>query len=227
MTFAVLTLLAPALTVTLLILTLILAKGEICPGQRGRIHRLLPALAILWLAVASLKIEAFMVVFAIFYFYTHVSKDKTRDKGPFWLLHLANGLSLSFSAITIAQQPSLAISLFVATSGVLIGLVLNSLLLVVAKSRLQAFHRILPISGVITSMLCVVILGWNLSMLDEAILPSLLNAIIASIVVLFVGIGFWCWPLIKHTAPTKLGMALALLALFAANAPLLSLILQQ
>ncbi|GAL25633.1 hypothetical protein JCM19239_574 [Vibrio variabilis] len=63
---AVLTLLAPALAVAMLVLTLILAKGDICPGQRGRIHKLLPAVGILWLAIASLKVEAFLVVFAIF-----------------------------------------------------------------------------------------------------------------------------------------------------------------
>lgn len=52
-------------------LTLVLVK-EICPGQRGRIHKVLPALAVLWLAVASIKIEAFLVVFALFYFYSQV-----------------------------------------------------------------------------------------------------------------------------------------------------------
>ncbi|CAH0526409.1 hypothetical protein [Vibrio hippocampi] len=227
MTFAVLTLFAPALTTTLLILTLILAKGEICPGQRGRIHRLLPALAVLWLAVASLKIEAFMVVFAIVYFYSRVSKEKTRDKGPFWLLHLANGLSLSFAAIIVVQQPSVSLSVFVAISGLLIGLAMSSLFLVVAKSRLQAFHRILPVVGVVVSMFCVVALAWNLSSWDDAFIESSLSLIVVSIVLLFVGIGFWCWPLIKHTPAKPLGTALGLLALIGATAPMLSLFWHQ
>ncbi|GAL20357.1 hypothetical protein JCM19235_4557 [Vibrio maritimus] len=80
---AVLTLLAPALAVAMLVLTLILAKGDICPGQRGRIHKLLPAIGILWLAIASLKVEAFLVVFAIFYFYSKVQTGKTRQQGRF------------------------------------------------------------------------------------------------------------------------------------------------
>ena len=64
---------APMLLGAQLILTLILVKGDICPGQRGRIHKMLPAIGVLWLAVASLRIEAFLVVFAIFYFYSQSS----------------------------------------------------------------------------------------------------------------------------------------------------------
>ena len=63
---------APMLLGAQLILTLILVKGNICPGQRGRIHKMLPAIGVLWLAVASLRIEAFLIVFAIFYFYSQV-----------------------------------------------------------------------------------------------------------------------------------------------------------
>lgn len=68
----------PMLLGAQLILTLILVKGDICPGQRGRIHKVLPVLAIMWLAVASLKIEAMMVVFAIAYFYSQV---QTKNSG--------------------------------------------------------------------------------------------------------------------------------------------------
>ena len=35
------------------LLTLLLIKGDICPGQRGRLHKMLPSIGILWLAVAS------------------------------------------------------------------------------------------------------------------------------------------------------------------------------
>mgnify|MGYP001023231339 CR=1 FL=1 len=60
---------SPMLLGAQILLTLVLVKGNICPGQRGRIHRVLPAIGVLWLAVASLKIEAFLVVFCIFYFF--------------------------------------------------------------------------------------------------------------------------------------------------------------
>ncbi len=67
-----LTVFAPMLLGAQLILTLILVKGDIGPGQRGRIHKVLPPIAIMWLAVASLRIEAMMIVFAIAYFYSQV-----------------------------------------------------------------------------------------------------------------------------------------------------------
>lgn len=71
---------APMLFGAQLILTLILVKGDICPGQRGRIHKILPAIAILWLAVASLKIQAMLVVFAIAYFYSKVQTKRPVTK---------------------------------------------------------------------------------------------------------------------------------------------------
>ncbi len=94
-----------------LFITLILVRGEICPGQRGRLHKALPTLGILWLAVASLRIEAFMVVFAIFYFFSQVRTGKTRDAGPIWILYLANGLALAFVGIQIGEQSNIAFSL--------------------------------------------------------------------------------------------------------------------
>ena len=95
---------APMLLGAQLILTLILVKGDICPGQRGRIHKMLPAIGVLWLAVASLRIEAFLIVFAIFYFYSQVQTKKTRDSGPIWVMYLACGLALSYVAIQASEQ---------------------------------------------------------------------------------------------------------------------------
>ena len=95
---------APMLLGAQLILTLILVKGDICPGQRGRIHKILPAIGVLWLAVASLRIEAFLIVFAIFYFYSQVQTKKTRDSGPIWVMYLACGLALSYVAIQVSEQ---------------------------------------------------------------------------------------------------------------------------
>lgn len=89
-----------------IILTMILVKGDICPGQRGRLHKVLPSIGVLWLAVASIKIEAFLVVFAIFYFYSRVQTTKTRNEGPLWVLYLVNGLSLAYVGILIGEAPS-------------------------------------------------------------------------------------------------------------------------
>ncbi len=96
---------APMLLGAQLVLTLVLVKGDICPGQRGRIHKLLPAIGLMWMAVSSIEIAAFLVVFAIFYFYSKVQTGKTRDAGPLWVLYLADGLAVSFVAIQAMKQP--------------------------------------------------------------------------------------------------------------------------
>ncbi|MDM7484535.1 MAG: hypothetical protein P3W98_005180, partial [Vibrio metschnikovii] len=79
MLYSLLSVMAPMLLGAQVLLTLVLVKGDICPGQRGRIHKVLPVLAILWVAVASLKVEAFLVVFALLYFYSQVQTKKTRQ----------------------------------------------------------------------------------------------------------------------------------------------------
>lgn len=108
MLYSLISVFAPMLLGAQIILTLVLVKGEICPGQRGRIHKVLPALAVLWLAVASIKIEAFLVVFALFYFYSQVQTKKTREEGPLWVMYLANGLALAYVGILISEAPAMA-----------------------------------------------------------------------------------------------------------------------
>lgn len=220
---AVLTLLAPALTVALLILTLILSKGDICPGQRGRIHKLFPAIGLLWLAIASLKVEAFLVVFAIFYFYSQVKTGKTREKGPFWVVHLANGFGVAFAGVIIGQQPNLAQSLSLACSGLLLGTVFAHLLLTIARTRLQAFHRILPVSGVVFAMLLAVSFVLNAYQWEPAIVTQYTSAAVTSLLFLLVGIVIWSWHIIRHTPPAKGQLVVAFLSLMVTNIGLLQL----
>ncbi|USD61521.1 hypothetical protein J4N45_06025 [Vibrio sp. SCSIO 43140] len=220
---AVLTLLAPALAVAMLVLTLILAKGDICPGQRGRIHKLLPAIGILWLAIASLKVEAFLVVFAIFYFYSKVQTGKTRQQGPFWVLHLANGLAGSFAAIIVVQQPNLAQSLSLACAGLLLGTAFSHLLLTIAKTRLQAFHRILPVAGVVFAMLLALSFVFNAYQWEPNIVAEYTPAVISSLVMLMLGVVIWSWHIIKHSAPAKGQLVVAFLSLMVTNVGLLQL----
>ncbi len=80
MLYSLLSVMAPMLLGAQVLLTLVLVKGDICPGQRGRIHKVLPVLAILWVAVASLKVEAFLVVFALLYFYSQVQTKKNTSR---------------------------------------------------------------------------------------------------------------------------------------------------
>jgi hypothetical protein len=210
-----LSLFAPMLLGAQLILTLILIKGDICPGQRGRIHKLLPTLAIMWLAVASLRIEAMMVVFSLAYFYSQVQTKKTREKGPIWVMYLANGLALSYVAIEIAQQPSLASGLGIFVQILLLGSLFAHLLLTIARTRLQAFHRILPVMGVIASMLMAIAMGLKAYGLSEATLNTIVPQIMIGFGLLIAAVVAWCWHMIasKEIAKPQLTMAFLFLML--------------
>lgn len=196
-----------------LFITLILVRGEICPGQRGRLHKALPTLGILWLAVASLRIEAFMVVFAIFYFFSQVRTGKTRDAGPIWILYLANGLALAFVGIQIGEQSNIAFSLALLANVAFSGAVFTQLLLVIARSRLQAFHRILPVTGVVSGMvMALTVLGFVYGLTDEA-LKAILPTLLTSLALMITGIVIWCWHLFmdKEVSKGQLGVALGVI----------------
>ncbi|MEZ9242994.1 hypothetical protein AB4179_02015 [Vibrio lentus] len=206
---------APMLLGAQLILTLILVKGDICPGQRGRIHKMLPAIGVLWLAVASLRIEAFLIVFAIFYFYSQVQTKKTRDSGPIWVMYLACGLALSYVAIQASEQVNpvgiIATVLLVA----LLGASFGHLLLTIARTRLQAFHRVLPVVGVLSGMLVVLATVINVYSLSEAQLEPVISTLLFSFALLISSIVIWCWHLLFAKTPEKVQLTIALLMLLA------------
>lgn len=200
-----------------LILTLILVKGDICPGQRGRIHKMLPAIAILWLAVASLKIQAMMVVFAIAYFYSQVQTKKTRDQGPLWVMYLANGLALAYVGILAFEQPSIAAGLNVFVQVLLLGALFAHLLLTIARTRLQAFHRILPVSGVVSTMLVTLTVLLASSGLDEQALTNAIQPLLIGFALLLSSVLIWCWHMLMSKEIQKLQLAIALVAMLAAT----------
>ena len=207
--------LSPMLLGAQLILTLILVKGDLCPGQRGRIHKMLPTIALLWLAVSSLRIEAMMIVFAIAYFYSQVQTKKTRVQGPMWVMYLANGLALAYVAIDIGNQPSLAASLTTLVAIFLLGALLAHLLLTIARTRLQAFHRILPVIGIVAGMLMSLTILLQAYTMDPQTLTQVTEPLLVGLAMLIASIIIWCWHLltIKPVNKLQLGCALALLLL--------------
>ncbi|MCG9552105.1 hypothetical protein L1D16_00345 [Vibrio sp. Isolate31] len=214
---------APMLLGAQLILTLILVKGDICPGQRGRIHKMLPAIGVLWLAVASVKIEAFLVVFAIFYFYSQVQTKKTRDSGPIWVMYLACGLALSYVAIQAFEQPTVVGIITTLLLVVLLGAAFAHLLLTIARTRLQAFHRVLPVVGVLTGMLVVLATVVNVYSLSEAQLEPVISALLFSFALLISSIVVWCWHLLFVKTSEKVQLTVSLLMLLAAVVGLTSI----
>lgn len=208
---------APMLLGAQLILTLILIKGDICPGQRGRIHKILPAIAILWLAVASLKIQAMMVVFAIAYFYSQVQTKKTRDQGPMWVMYLANGLALAYVGIVVAEQQSIAAGLNVLVQVLLLGALFAHLLLTIARTRLQAFHRILPVSGVVAAMLMSLAILLKASGLGDEALVSATQPLLIGLALLLSAIVIWCSHMLMSKEIQKVQLSIALLVMLAAT----------
>lgn len=207
---SLLTLFAPMLLGAQLVLTLVLTKGEICPGQRGRIHKLLPAIAILWLAIASIQIQAFLVVFALFYFYSQVQTKKTRERGPMWVMYLADGLAAGFVGAQIAGQATGAGMLAMLTMVLLLGGAFAHLLLTVARTRLQAFHRILPFSGVVAAMLIALIVLLHAYSLDEQALAVATQQILVGFAVMLTAIIVWCWHIFTSKTVNKVQLAVAL-----------------
>nr|WP_319555015.1 hypothetical protein [uncultured Vibrio sp.] len=193
------------------LLTLLLIKGDICPGQRGRLHKMLPAIGIMWLAVASLRIEAFMVVFAIFYFYSQVQTKKTREKGPIWALHLANGLAFAYVSIQVFEQANWPAAVAMALMVFFLGASFSQLLLTIARSRLQAFHRILPVTGIVSGMLLVIATLFSSYQLDETALNAATQPILIALVMLISSIVVWCWHIFTHKSPAKVQLSVALL----------------
>ncbi len=165
---------------------------------------------VLWLAVASLRIEAFMVVFAIFYFYSQVQTKKTREKGPLWALHLANGLAFAYVSIQVFEQPDWPASAAMAVMIFFLGASFSQLLLTIARSRLQAFHRILPVTGIVSGMLLVLAILFSSYQLDEATLASATQPILISLALLISTIVVWCWHIFTQGA-RKVQLSIALL----------------
>ncbi|WP_441257498.1 hypothetical protein ACS18Q_05415 [Vibrio sp. Vf1514] len=216
MLYSLLSVFAPMLLGAQIILTLVLVKGEICPGQRGRIHKVLPAIAVLWLAVASVKIEAFMIVAAVFYFYSQVQTKKTRDEGPLWVLYLANGLSIAYVAILMGEAPSWPAALSILAMVAMLGAMFAHLLLTIARTRLQAFHRILPVVGILSAMLttlCVVPYAYRV---DAEVLATLTQPLLISFALMVTGIIVWSWHIMMSKPVSKVQLTVAQLLMLVA-----------
>lgn len=187
---AALIFLIPALLGAQLILTLVLTKGEICPGQRGRVHKTLPVLLLGWLVVALAQPYAFLPLAALGYFILKVKTGKTRDAGPLNVFYAANVLAFLvwFSLLPTLTLPVAVLSL---VSIALFGSLVAHILLTQARTRLQAFHRLLPFAGFISAMVSVLCLLWLSSLLDEGQLASLTTNVVASLVLLVAGLLVW------------------------------------
>ncbi|PSU34996.1 hypothetical protein [Photobacterium lutimaris] len=200
--------LIPALLGAQLVLTLVLTKGDICPGQRGRVHKTLPVLLLGWLVVALYQPYAFLPLAALGYFTLKVKTGKTRDAGPLNVFYVANVVAFFvwFSMLLTLTLPVAAMSL---VSVVLFGSLLAHLLLTQARTRLQAFHRLLPFAGFVSAMVSVLCLLWLANQFDESQLALLTTNIVASLVLLVAGLLVWSMHLLTGKTVNRWQLVIA------------------
>ncbi|MGR2767102.1 hypothetical protein [Photobacterium ganghwense] len=205
---AALIFLIPALLGTQLIFSLVLTKGEICPGQRGRVHKTLPVLLAGWLIAAFSQPLSVLPLAALGYFTMQVKTGKTRDAGPLKVFYLANVLAVVvWVAVMVGMSlPVIALSLM-ATA--LFGSMVAHILLTHARTRLQAFHRLLPFAGFVSAMVSVLCLLWMASRLDEAQLQTLTQPMIASLALLVIGLLVWAFHLLSGKTVNKWQLVMA------------------
>lgn len=185
-----LTFLIPALLGAQLILTLVLTKGQICPGQRGRVHKTLPVILVGWvLAVASHPVAVLPLVLLGFFAFK-VKTGKTRDAGPLPVLYAADLFALlSWLMLLPAMSlPQIGLS-FMAVA--LFGALLAHLLLTQARTRLQAFHRILPFTGFASAIISVLLLLWLFTGMDEASVEAMTSEVIGALVLMVLSLLVW------------------------------------
>lgn len=209
-------LIPPMLLGTQLILTLVLMKGEICPGQRGRLHKLFPAIGTLWLACSTSNIAALAVAAPLFYFYSRVQTGKTRERGPIWILLLANLCAAGYVVLQMLEQHSLSALLALLISALFLGAAFAHLNLKFAASRLQAFHSLLPITGLISGIALALTMAMQAMQTESVQLAQLSLHIFAGLALLIAGIVVWCMHLLRGVEAGKLQLSLAVLLVMAA-----------
>ncbi len=194
--------LIPALFGAQLILTLVLTKGEICPGQRGRVHKTLPVLLIGWLIAAVFQPIAVLPLATLGYFTMKVKTGKTRDAGPMKVLFAAEGLAfMAWLAILPSLSLPSAFLSFVAIP--MLGALTAHILLTQARTRLQAFHRLLPFTGFVSAMLSVLCILWLSSSLSEEALATAISNIIGSLLLLVCALLVWAMHLLTGKTVNK------------------------
>ncbi|MCW8329702.1 hypothetical protein MD588_12870 [Photobacterium sp. SDRW27] len=185
-----LTFLIPALLGAQLILTLVLTKGEICPGQRGRVHKTLPVILVGWVLAISSHPVSLLPLLTLGYFTFKVKTGKTRDAGPLPVLYAAN-LFAALSWLMLLptmSYPQMGLSLMAVA---LFGASLAHLLLTQARTRLQAFHRLLPFTGFASAIISVLLMLWLLTGMEESTVQAMTTDVVGALVLLVMSLLVW------------------------------------
>ncbi|NAW67376.1 hypothetical protein CAG70_02575 [Photobacterium halotolerans] len=210
------TLLISALLGAQMILTLVLTKGEICPGQRGRVHKMLPVLLLGWLIACINQPVALLPLLGLAWFTFQVKTGKTRDQGPLKLLYASCAMAvlswlMTLSSLSWAEKAQSLVAV------VMFGAALAHLLLTQSRTRLQAFHRVLPAAGLVSAILSVLLFSGQLYSIPQAQVESQLLVICAALLLLIAAQVIWVGHIVL-AKPVKVWQLSGVLLLLSASA---------
>jgi hypothetical protein len=215
--------LPPMMMGAMLTLTMILLKGDICPGQRGRIHKVLPAIAAGWIIASYLYLYLLPLGLILLYYTSQVKTGKNRQSGPVPLLIAVDVAAFMLLIWQLVHTNSLLTSFALFLLVALLGAGFAHVLLVIARSRLKAFHRLLPIIGIVSAMLialCVLPYSYGLTETD---LDGHIKNILVNFTLLIISIVIWTWHLLLTKEPNKFQLGFALLISSASSAGFIQL----
>jgi len=202
--------------VALSIICLILKYGQLCPGQHSRIQgELITIWTVLFvsmmMAVETQLPTSFLIIGAIGGVYGVLlsiwqgklpNKRAIPDKAIYGSL-----VPLSIYALGVLfNQASLVIVLPMLVTGA----VLAQLILVKAKHRLEAFNKLLPVAGVVVSVISLGVLAFTLATLGDAAFTSeILSKVYWYFGFLAFGLVLWLLPIFSGDPQsyTLLGVA--------------------
>jgi hypothetical protein len=183
-------------------LALVLAKGEVCPGQRKRItENMISIWAVLALALMigmeiyattlTLVVGAIAVFIGIMQNLIQSRLAGKRAIPSSWLrLPIVLAVITGLLVLWQQQQPLLLLE------AVLLGAVFAHVILLRAKHRLQAFNVILPAVGIASSVLLMlgllVVAGLNA---DSINMPVIQEFVIYRAIILLFALAIWTIPL--------------------------------
>ena len=206
----------------LIVLLLVLLKGDLCPGQRRRISDgLMSVWAVLGLSL-MLAVEAqvpslmlwwggLTVVLGIGVLVYQARLAGKRSLSLQWqvpALVLALGLG---GAILVRVGPA---GLFMLGAG---GSVFGHLIMVRAKHRLQAFNLLLPVIGVSCALLFMLVLLGQVALYGDAVNVELLVLPFGQLcAAVLLGALVWLWPVFRKEATSAPVLAVASLLIVGA-----------
>ncbi|MBF0751190.1 MULTISPECIES: hypothetical protein [unclassified Pasteurella] len=151
-----------AVFVVQLISLLVFYKGEICPGQRGRLIRVNLAFSLYWLVWLVMGLLFSHPTFtnvislcglSVLYFTWKQPKEEKLRNSFLFMAALVAGLGVLGYAMSLSLFPLPAFAEYNPIAPILAGVVLSNLFLLLAKSRLQGLIALLPLVMIILLIL--------------------------------------------------------------------------